>query len=192
MNRTAKIILGIAGGLMALCLIALVAGFFLIRSAGLVLARNVQTGSEKASAIGSRIADYDLPAGFGSPYATQLAGFSLVQYNHTDGHSHVTFFQIPNGIQLDQAEIERQLRQNTPDKNQYRADRIKMVDQVQGTINGQPATLVISEGMNSDGQPFREVSGFFQGKGGQAMVIYEAPVSRWDQAEVDTFLASIH
>ncbi len=192
MNRTAKVILGIVVGLLALCIITTGAGIIIIRSAGTVLARSLQTDPQKASAIASSIAEYSLPDGFGSPYATRLAGFSLVQYTHTDGHSHVTFFQIPNGIKVDPAEMERQFRQNAPDRNHSRADRIKMVNQVQGTINGQPVTLVVSEGTNSDEQPFREVSGLFQGKGGQAMVVYEAPLSRWDQAEVDAFLASIH
>jgi hypothetical protein len=36
------------------------------------------------------------------------------------------------------------------------------------------------------------VSAIFQGKDGQALVVFERPASSWDQAEVDSFLASIH
>lgn len=192
MNNTAKIVLGIVGGLIAMCLIAVVAGFLLIRSAGSVLTKTFESNLDKAGAIASAIADYTLPTGFESPYATRLAGFSMVTYTHTDGHSHVSFFQIPRGIHLDAAEMERQYRQTAPDKSGYRKDRIQVIDQVPGEINGQAVTLVISEGTNSDQQPFREVSAIFEGKGGQTLVVYEAPISRWDQAEVDAFLTSIH
>ncbi len=192
MNHTAKIFLGIIGGLIALCLIAVVAGFLLIRSAGSILAKMIETSPDKANAIASSIADYTLPGGFGSPYATRLVGYSVVTHTHTDGHSHVSFFQIPKGIRLDPVEMERQYRQSAPDKNRSEKDRIQVIDQAPGKINGQPVTLVISEGTNSDQQPFREVSAIFEGKGGQTLVVYEAPLSRWDQAEVDAFLTSIH
>lgn len=192
MNRTAKIFLGILVGLIALCLFVSAAGFFLIRSAGSMLERSIQTDPDKATAVASDIADFTLPAGFGSPYATQLAGFSVVQYNHTDGHSHVSFFQTPKWINLDQAEMERQFRETDPDKANYGNAHVQLVDQIQGTINDQPVTLMISEGTNSAGEPYREYSSIFQSKSGQTLVVYEAPLSRWDQTEVDDFLASIH
>jgi hypothetical protein len=69
--------------------------------------------------------------------------------------------------------------------------KIEVVDQVPATIRGQETTLVVSEGMNHDSQPFRQITAIFPGDGGQAMVVFERPADQWDQAEVDTFIASI-
>jgi hypothetical protein len=51
--------------------------------------------------------------------------------------------------------------------------------------------MLVSEGMNHDNQTFRQVSGIFEGQNGPTMIVFERPVSQWDQAEVDNFLASI-
>ena len=72
-----------------------------------------------------------------------------------------------------------------------RYTRTQVVGQQQVTVRGQTVTLVLSEGTNSSGQPYRTLTGVFQGKGGPALLSVEAPLSQWNQAEVDAFLASI-
>ena len=113
----------------------------------------------------------------------QLAGASLVGYTGSDNHSHIYFFQAPANVKVDQAEMERQLSQAIENGD----DPTDVVDMVPSRLCGQDTTLLVSEGVNSDGDAFRQVSGMFQGKGGQALVVFERPVSNWDQAEVDTF-----
>ncbi len=61
-----------------------------------------------------------------------------------------------------------------------------------GTIRGQAVTLVTGQGVNSDGQAYRTVTGTFQGKGGPALLSVESPASSWNQDAVDRFIASIH
>lgn len=192
MSKTPSIFLIIIGGLIVMCLIVVVGAFFLFGSARTVLKSTLKTDTDKTVEIAGSIAEFTIPAEFSEPYATRLVGFSMVQYNHSDGHSHISFFQIPRAIHIDEVEMERQFRQTEPRENRRGKVIIKLVDEVQATIMGQEVTLMISEGTNSDGEPYRECSGIFEGKGGQAMVIYEAPLSSWDQAEVDALLASIH
>ncbi len=173
-----------------LCVAAAIVGFIALRSTAQALGAAMETDAEKVAEISGSIADYDVPARFGNGYASRMAGFTLVGYTGNDGHSHVYFVQLPAGVTVDQSEIERQLDQaaGRPRNNRQSA---QVVDQIPATINGQETTLVVTDGINSDGEPFREGSAMFQGRGGQTLVVYEAPVSTWNQAEVDAFLASI-
>ncbi len=141
--------------------------------------------------VASGIADYDLPAGFGSEYATQIAGFSLVSYTGNDGRSHIYLLQLPAYINVDQAEIERQAQTAMQRRSHNRPPRMETVSRRQAVVRGQETTLTVREGVNSDGIGYREMSGTFQGRGGQTLVTVAGPVSTWDQAKVDAFLASI-
>ncbi len=190
MNNSRNIILGVVVGMIVLCVGVAVVGFVLFRSTAQALGSAMETDARKVTEISGSIADYDLPARFGNGYAAHIAGFTVVGYTGNDGHSHIYFVQIPAGVKIDQGEIERQLDQaaGKPRSNHQSA---QVVDQIPATINGQETTLVVSDGINSDGEPFREGSAMFQGRAGQTLVVYEAPVSSWNQAEVDTFLASI-
>lgn len=192
MNSTIKLILGLTAGAFMLCLCAAVSGLFLLRSTGSVLGRALQTDADQVVEVSASIAEYNLPSGFGEAYTTQLAGFSLVSYTGDDGHSHIYFFQLPAGVHMDPDEIERRLQETAGDQDRNWDVSSEVVDQVPATICSQEVTLVISEGVNHDGQSYRQVSGMFQGKGGQALVVFERPVASWDQAEVDAFIASIH
>jgi hypothetical protein len=58
------------------------------------------------------------------------------------------------------------------------------------TGRGQETTLVINEGVNSEGVSYRQVTVAFQGSGPALLVISE-PVTRWSQETVETFIASI-
>jgi len=59
MNRTIKIILGLAAGITVLCLIVSVAGLFLFRSAGKAWTGTLQTDAATTAEIASQIADYE-------------------------------------------------------------------------------------------------------------------------------------
>jgi hypothetical protein len=189
MNTTSKIVLGIVIGLVVLCAAAATAGLLLFRTAGKALIQTVNTDPVVAMDLSNGIADYDLPAGFGKPYATNLAGFTLIAYNGDDQHSHIYFFQMPSNIQISQAELESKLREAAP--NSSRPDQVKLVGHQTATIRGQQVELALSEGINHDGQAYREITGMFKGNGGQALVLYSSPVTSWDQAKVDQFLSSI-
>ena len=154
------------------------------------VSQSIQSDPVQVSEIGGTIAEYDLPAGFEDAYSKQVAGFDLVAYTGVDGHSHVYFFQLPQGVHVELDEIQRQLEQAAGEPANIHVNS-RVVDQFPATICGQPTTVVISEGTNSDGLAYRVASAVFQGKGGQALVVFERPTSSWDQAEVDAFLASI-
>lgn len=59
-------------------------------------------------------------------------------------------------------------------------------------VRGQEKALVMSEGINSEGKSYRQVTVAFQGKGGPALLVLSEPVESWNQGSLDAFIASIH
>lgn len=192
MNSTAKWIIAIVAVLASVCLCAAVGAFIFLRSTNSIIQNTIQSDPQEVANVSASIAEYTLPDGFEAGYATEMAGFSMVSHTGSDGHSHIYFFQLPAGVHMDPAEIERQFQQSARNQNPDWSAATQVVEEIPATINGEEVTLVVSEGVNSDGGAYRTVSSMFQGRGGQTMVVFERPVDSWDQAEVDDFLASIH
>lgn len=188
MTTNKKVFLGFAAGAAVVCLLAAGAGLLLLNSAGRMLNRIMILPGQAVQASDSAlaIAEYELPPGFGSGYATRMADFYLTSYTGDDDHSHIYFFQLPAHVQVDVDKMEYQFQQAAQP-----ATNMQVVDQQPATLAGQSVELITSEGTNGEGQPYRQVSAMFQGRGGQAMVVYSSPIATWDQEAVDAFFASI-
>jgi hypothetical protein len=158
----------------------------------LVSALLIGCGSKPAdvSTSAARIAEFSLPEGYQPEMAADLGGYSIVMYNSGDGHSHLYLVQAPESKDLSQAKLEEMLGQTQSGKKD-RATRMTVVEKRAASIRGQESTLVISEGTNSDGDPYRQVTAAFQGKGGPALLVMSEPTSRWDDARVNQLIASI-
>jgi hypothetical protein len=191
MNSTGKLILGMVGGVFLVCAFLGLAGNVVIHATGRTFTKALQSNPDQAAAISESIADYDLPPDFGEAYAKQALGFSLVSYTGQDRHSHVIFFQLPDGLQIDLSQINSQIE--LVDSGQQKIKQYsQVVGEIPAVIRGQETTLLLTEGVNSAGQTYRQASSIFNGKGGQALVVFERPVSSWDQGELEGFIASIH
>ncbi len=57
--------------------------------------------------------------------------------------------------------------------------------------DGHGQIMFVQEGTNSHGDAYRSLMDVFKGKGGPTLLSIEDPTSRWNQAEVDAFIASI-
>jgi hypothetical protein len=66
-----------------------------------------------------------------------------------------------------------------------------VVEKRQVSIRGQQTSLVISEGVNSSDQPYRQATATFQGKNGPALLVITEPTERWDMARVEQFIVSM-
>lgn len=187
MNK--KGVLGITGGLVALCLCLGAAGFIALRSAGWFLSRTVVSDTQTVSTTGAAIADYTLPDGFDDGYAANVGGFSLVSYTAVDGQSHIYLLQAPPALKLDQAQMEQQGNLSTGSNGWA---EVQVIEQQPCQIRGQETTLVISEGINHDGQQYRSASAVFDGNDGLALVNISGPATGWDQEMVDTFIESLN
>ncbi len=191
MNRTKNLVLGITAVVLAVCplsaLIGVVGGYYMLHLAARALTFTFETDPDSVARASEAIGDYELPDGFGNPFATTVAGVSLVGYTGSDGHSHIYLCSLPGyarWIELPLREAAYAQWSSSPAQTWVDGNRTV-------TIGGQAVTLLFTEGINADDQHFRQVTGVIQGKKGPTLVVYETPVSLWDQAEVDTFLASL-
>ncbi len=192
MSRNAKIITGIAAALLFVCVCGAVAALGVLGSFGAAIGRAVESDPAQVQTAASRIADFEVPPGYKSEASIDLGGYLFVSYSPGDGHSHIMFVQAPAAANLDQAALEQYAQQAASSRGYNRHTRSQVIGQQKATIRGQSVTLVVQEGTNSDGEPYRSLTGIFRGKGGPALLSVEAPISGWNQAEVEAFLASIH
>ncbi len=153
--------------------------------------RGIEGDPGKVAAAAARIADFDLPAGYRPEATASVAGYCFVSYAPGDGHSHIQLIQAPQSADVDAATLEQYAQQTAPTSDSGR-HQVRTVGQSQATVHGQAVTFVIGEGTNHDGDAYRTWTCVFQGKGGPALLSIEAPISSWDQAAVDAFIASIH
>jgi hypothetical protein len=135
--------------------------------------------------VARTITDFSLPTGYSTDYALDLLGFALAAYKGGDGHSHIILAQAPRWVY---AERFLPLADQQGDKT----GELTAIRDEQRFIRDQDVTVTISEGVNGDGQPYRQLSMVFEGKGGTALLVMNETTSRWDRETVDAFLASFN
>jgi hypothetical protein len=188
MNKTAKIIVIMLGGLVALCLCLGAAGWLAFRSTGRVLSQAIDDDPEKVTTVSDNIANYTLPSDFGEGQAVRLANFSMVSFTAVDGRTHIYLMQAPAALPIDRDELERQMSLASG-TDQW--SEMTVIETKPCQIRGEDATLVISEGISHDGSMYRSASAVFVGNGGTALVNISGPAANWDQAMVDSFIESL-
>jgi hypothetical protein len=197
MSTNSKIILGVAVGAgLLLCVCVAFAGILLLQPVSTLV--GVTQGAisnaqpEYVDQVAQQIAEFRLPAGYTGQYGMSIGHFELAIYAESTYKSHLILMQLPPGVTADQVEMERHLREQTRDLNYGRFTRVQTISTRQTTIRGQAGTITNSQGTNSEGEIYRLTYAVFQGKDGLAYLLMAAPVSSWNQAEVDAFLASLH
>jgi hypothetical protein len=148
----------------------------------------INSDVEQISKASSDIVDFNLPADYSPEFTAQLAGYTAVAYNPGDGHSHLYLIQSEN--ETDGEKLAQTLTDLVPGSSNPNT-RLTVVENRAVTVRGQAATLVVSDGVNSEGGTYRQITVAFQGKGGPALLVLSEPTERWDQATVDALLASI-
>jgi hypothetical protein len=189
MSRGSKIFLGVIAGLLVLCVCSAGAAAVIAGRFARLVSQSVVTDPAKTAAVAEGIADYKLPAGYRDQYAMNFFGFSIVGANRADGH--IILMGLPAGLALDAAQLEAQAKKATENQTQDGDLNLHPVGTQTAVIRDQQVTLSISEGSNGSNQPYRQLAGVFQGRNGPAFLIFTEPIKTWNQAEVDSFLASI-
>jgi hypothetical protein len=150
----------------------------------------ISTGEEAAEQAGE-IADFTVPDGFSPGFSMNLAGSTMVGYDHSDGRSHIFLMQAPDSAGITAEELEQQMRDAIASSQGQSPTEVVESEEVALTILGQDVTGVMGRGTSSeDNADYRVLTVPFAGKGGPAILIIERPEASWDQAEVDTFIAS--
>jgi hypothetical protein len=193
MSRNTKIILTIFGGaVLFLLLCALSVVVSLSGSAWEGVSRAMTFDAQDIAGSAAEIAQFELPYGYGPDYALAIGGFHMVSFDPGDNHSHLMLVQSPAWLNLDPTQFEQQLRRDYGDRLKWsERSEAKVVDHRTLRIEGQPVEFAISEGVNSEGADYRTMAGIWDGPNGQVFIYIEEPLSRWNQAEIDAFVASI-
>lgn len=186
--RTALILLAIA--LFCCCVTGLGVTWLGTRLAGHAFITN----PARVQAVGSQIADYDVPSGYTEMFAMDMMGVKLVAIGPSSVPADfmmVMLMEFPPGMGVSQGEMERQVEQALARQTGLANADMTSVGQEETTIRGEPVTLTVREGVTDRGETLRQVTGLFEGKGGPAILMISGDVAAWDQAVVDDFIASI-
>jgi hypothetical protein len=197
MDKTTKTILIVIGSVLFVCA-CITAGIFatglwsfgrFVRWADQSVSEDPQT----AVRLGSEIADYDVPEGFGSPYSIHFEDVTIVAYKSASEKSHIVLAQFPEGTSINVEEMLKEIEKGSGDPNSiwYNA-RTELVEQKPVTVRGQECTLNISEGTSSDDVEFRMATAKFEGRGGPSLVMVAGPLDEWDIELVEAFIGSIY
>lgn len=164
------------------------AAFLLIALSACGSTVKMSSDAAEVTSVASEIADFEPPAGYSSDFTANLLGYTVAAYNPGDGHSHL--YLVQSEKESDAEKLAQMLEKLVPGSSD-RNSRLTVIENRAATIRGQATTLVISDGVNSDGDSYRQVTAAFQGKGGPALLVMSEPIERWDQSAVDAFVASI-
>lgn len=148
----------------------------------------INANSDDIAKAASGIAEFALPANYVPEFTAQLGSYTAVAYNPGDGHSHL--YLIQSDKEADREKLAQTLTDLMPGSSDPNT-RLTVIENRASTIRGEAATVVISDGVNHDGNTYRQVTVAFQGKGGPALLVLSEPSESWDQSAVDALLASI-
>lgn len=147
------------------------------------------TNTTRIAQLAAEIADFEPPAGYAPEYGGTWQGTTLVAYHVGNGPRHLMFLQVEEGSDLAEMSTEAALAEVTSDDSYYSGlDEIEVREVV---IRGETTSMVVSEGVNGEGLPYRQVTAPFTGNGGPALMSLTGPIDGWDWDMVDAFLASI-
>jgi hypothetical protein len=155
-------------------------------------AQSVSESPEVAVRVGSEIADYEIPDGFGSPYSVHFGDVTMVGYRSENGKSHILLAQFPEGTTINVDEMLKEISEYSDDPNSiWYNSETTLIEQKTVIIHGQETILNISGGTSSDGITYCSATAAFQGRSGPALVLVAGPSDEWDIEMVDTFIESI-
>lgn len=196
MNQSTKTLLLVIGSILLVCG-CVTAGIFAtgLWSFGRLVSwadQSVSENPEVALQLGSEIADFELPDGFGAPYSMHFADVTLIGYKSPSERSHLVLAQFPQGTSINLDEMLRIIRDGSNDPNSiWYNTETELVEQKPVTIRGNECMLNISEGISRNGVEFRMVTAKFEGRGGPTLVMIAGPLDEWDDVTVEVFIESI-
>jgi hypothetical protein len=196
MDKTTKTVLIIIGSILVIC--ACSAGLLFVTGlwsfTRFVNWADTSTSEDPQEVvrIGSEIADFDVPEGFGSPYGMHFGEITSIGYASQSRNTHILLTQFPEGTSVNVEEMLKLISQYSTDSDNHWYDgQTTLIEEKPVTIRGQETTLSISEGTSSEGGTYRSAVATFQGRGGPSILMIAGPVGEWDMEMVEQFIASI-
>jgi len=190
-NNNVLIALGVIA---ALCLCACVIGFFVFRNLGQKIGQQIENSSDptQVAAVRSKIASYNLPSGYSEQMALDLGMYRILALVPSNPSKPMIMLMGYNqSLGANQQQMQDQLQQTFEQQTGTPGMTWTTVDEHKATIRGQEVNVVVREGTTSSGISMRQMVTAFEGENGTVLIMAQGDASGWDQALLDTFLASI-
>jgi hypothetical protein len=194
MNRNTKIILGVLGGILIICLCLVVGGLLAVRNLGNSL---VIDNPEEIRAAANGIADYALPPGYQEEGVINFifGKMLMISAGDTTGPSArpvIMFMQLPADLLTDEEGLRAQTELGIQQAFGNRQYSLEYVGERNAIIREENVSLLIYEGVDENGVPFRQIiSEVFPGKAGPTLLFILGPIRGWDDGEIDAFIRSL-
>ena len=195
MSRTTKIVLGVVGGLLSLCCLAVVAFVVIVpRVAENFVENNVTDDTEKAAEVGQSIVDYDLPDGLHEEGAMSLVGIRTVfMTSDVSDQTAVILMEFPAYVTGGEEEMRRQMEQAFANQSGQQNLNMKEISTEEVVINDEKTILTTMEGKDGNGTAVRQITGIFEANSGNsAMLMIVSPIDSWEESNLDKFIDSLH
>ncbi|HXF63868.1 MAG TPA: hypothetical protein VNK95_19750 [Caldilineaceae bacterium] len=198
MRRKARLILLMIGLLLMLLLgLGGAAAAALGRTTWAGWSRTMVLDAEEINHIAGAIAHIDLPPGYAPEFGIHGLGFAMAAYGPGDDASHLMLIQIPPWLPMSEDAIIEQARaaqtsaQQEQEEHQEVELNLRIVEQREIDLGGHRVYYALSEGTNDEGLPYRSMQVFYPGRRGKIALLFEEPVSRWEDARAYALLASL-
>ncbi len=194
MSRNTRITLSIIAAVLGVCLCCGCA-FLAMSTLGLgqltdYLEKNMNRDPQAVQAEADKLAEFDLPPGFSPMMSMDFLGVNVVGYQGEQPDSIIMFMQYPAYAEMNSEQMQAAIQQAAQNQN-FNFGAMEVVERVETTIKGQPATLVVSQAEDPQNGRMRQVVTTFEGNNGVVMLMIMGRESNWDQQAIDDFLASI-
>lgn len=150
---------------------------------------SIETNADSVVSTAAEIAAVDVPENYHADFSARYESYVIASFRPDDDHSHL--YLIQSEEEADGTKLAAALAELVPGSSDSQT-RMRIIETRPAVVCGQSTNLILSEGINSDGESYRQATVSFQGKGGPALFIFSEPVSNWDQESVDALLASIY
>jgi len=176
--------------LAVLCICSIIVGAVLITQAGKLVSQTISTDPAGIRSSADSITTYTLPSGYKETFGMSLFGVTMVGFSSADEQQMIMLFQTPDTGDVDQAQLEEQMRQLSEQQTGQQYNLVK-VDEVPVIIRGKETQMIVYEGTSDQGVAVRQVIAVFDGNGGTAFFMAVGPTSSWDEVAINDFLQSL-
>jgi len=185
-----KWILGLLAGAVLVCIggagIVGVVFYFSQKSSSSMVVYNDLKASEAARAI----AEFDLPQDCQVDSGFKMQDTSAVIYSCPSDGTSMALFQVQGNDATGEREMQQIVDAVTQKLNRT-MQQVEVTRQEEVTVRGFPAQLIMSRGTDSEDTELGQMTLFFQGKGGPAVLMASSNLAVWDSAKMDQIVQSI-
>jgi hypothetical protein len=192
MSTNTKRLLLIIGIAAAFCLVAVgvaVGGLALL---GNRFKNNFVTDPAKVQQMAHGFINYKLPPDYTEQMGMDFLVYKMILIGPPESANQPMIFLAQfQAANMSAEQMTQQMQQSVEQQSGTNGLKLKVVETRNVTINGKQTALTVSEGTNRTGSPYRQWITAFPAKSGMILVMIQGTVDGWDDAAMNSFLASI-